>query len=405
MTHPTAISRRGFMGLGAAFGTMALVPGHVYGQSAATGSAAGAAKLTTMAFANGGESQAQWVDLKNGFLSAADTLGVNLTYFNNDTDPQKTRQNALLAVNTDPRPQVICMYNQFSGLANSLSRTFDQAGIPAIAVNARLGAGSHWFNLDEIRLGQDSAKCVAKVAAERGWTGENTIVLLVNGAEFGKEVNILLGEFYHQLVQLMPGLVPIGSPEEVPDNPGLSKFNDTLLQVDGNASLDQSFSAVSNIIGNIPADKNVVLYTIVTSSTLGAWRALERAGIAGRTLTVGLVGGEAGMEQLRTNPNWVGEADIFYGHWGQYMMAMAQAILNGETLPDLTTSPGVVLTKDFSLPGTVVAPLSDYYGEDLTKPLKLPPLEAMSKGFFGLQGNEYLRGTGVLQQFGNVEGL
>lgn len=398
-------TRRGFIGIGGALGLSALAP--TLAACGPQGGTAGKSKnLATLAFANVGESQPQWVDLRESIHEAAKTLNVALNYYNNDGDTERTRQNAMLAVNASPKPQVICEYSQFTGLANSLSQIFDKADIPAIAVNARLGKGTHWFNLDEIRIGRDSAKCLAKAAKERGWTGHDTVVLLVNGAEFGKEVNILLGEFYFELAKQMPGLVPISSAEEVPDNPEKTRFNETLLQVDGNASLDQSFQAVSNVVGNIPSDKNVILYTIVTSSTLGAWRALERAGRSDRTLTVGLVGGEEGFKQLRTNPGWVGEADIFYGHWGQYLAAMAQAILNGTQLPDLTTSPGVILTKDFSLPDTIVAPINDYYlGTDVTKPLKLPPLEPESTGFFGTQGNAYLAETGVLQKFNNIEGL
>ena len=65
---------------------------------------------------------------------------------------------------------------------------------------------------------------------------------------------------------------------------------------------------------------------------------------------------------------------------------MGVAIMNGVTPPPLTKTPQVILTKD-----TV-----DKYYDAEGKVKLLPPL---------VPENMYLKDTGVLQKFGNVEGL
>ena len=77
---------------------------------------------------------------------------------------------------------------------------------------------------------------------------------------------------------------------------------------------------------------------------------------------------------------------MFATHWGQYLVAMTAAILGGIKPPPLTKSPQAVLIKDN---------VDKYYDAD-GKVKLLPQLVAE---------NMYLKDTGVLQKFKNVEGL
>jgi ribose transport system substrate-binding protein len=119
---------------------------------------------------------------------------------------------------------------------------------------------------------------------------------------------------------------------------------------------------------------------------LGAWRAITESKREANTLVAGLGGSIAALKELRSNPQWVAEGSIFTTHWGEYLIAMGVAIMNGVTPPPLTKTPQVILTKD-----TV-----DKYYDAEGKVKLLPPL---------VPENMYLKDTGVLQKFGNVEGL
>ena len=74
------------------------------------------------------------------------------------------------------------------------------------------------------------------------------------------------------------------------------------------------------------------------------------------------------------------------GQWGQYLIAMAVAILEGAVPPELTKCPQTVLTAEN---------VDTFYDADANVIL-LPPLD---------DSNSYLAATGVLQLFGNVQNL
>ncbi len=119
---------------------------------------------------------------------------------------------------------------------------------------------------------------------------------------------------------------------------------------------------------------------------LGGWRAITESQRENNTIVAGLGGSVAALKELRTNPHWVAEGSVFSTHWGEYLMAMAVAVHNGVTPPPLTKSPQLVLT-----PATV-----DKYYDAEGKVKLLPPL---------VPENMYLKDTGVLQKFHNIEGL
>jgi ABC-type sugar transport system substrate-binding protein len=137
---------------------------------------------------------------------------------------------------------------------------------------------------------------------------------------------------------------------------------------------------------------------------------VNQSGHTGGVLTVGIVGSSTAIDGLRTNPKeWAGTASIFYNNWGEYLFAMAEAVLKGAKTPAMTSGPDAILSSNLTVPGTEIVPLSTYYKTGATTPFKLPPLVPVAQGTVGLNtglvGNAYLSSTGVLQVFGNVSGL
>lgn len=359
----------------------------------------------SMAYTNATDAAPLYVTMRDGVSSAAETAGVSMETYDNKLDPATVLQNARLI--TQKKPDVVLSYNPIQDVYASVEELYEQAAIPCIAVNTPGKDYCSWFNLSNPELCTDTAKAVGTVAKEEGWTGEDTTVLLVNAASFGEQINNCNAYFYREIANWVPGLQAIEDIGELTTT--TASLGDSMVQVDGQAQRSPSYDAVRRALSGIPEDRNLIVYTVADDSALGAWQAVEQAGRADRALTAGLGGSEEAMNQLRTNPRWVAQGDMFIGHWGQYLLAMAAAIEGGADLPFQTLAPEAVLTKDFAVRDSIVAPITDYYRDDEEDAFKLPPLVPVADGetVFGTQpvGNDYLADTGVLQLFDNVKGL
>jgi len=341
---------------------------------------ASADKPIRISFANVFEKGELFVQLGNGIEAAAKQIGYDFRRYNNEFDGEKTMANARLMV--QDKPDLILEYNGVEGIGQALRRVFDDADIPFIAINVPI-PGGHWFNLVNKEIGTDTANIVVPIAKEKGWTGRDTTVIIIQAAAAGVEVNDCIRYFYVTAAETMDGMAP-AKPEDITAT--TTTIGDTCIQVDGGGALEESFTAVKNALQTVPADRRILLYSINDDSTLGAWRAITEAGRQENTLVAGLGGSVAALGELRNNPQWVAEGSVFATHWGQYLIAMATAVLNGVEPPPLTKCPQIVLTADN---------VDDFYDAE-GKVKLLPPL---------VPENEYLKDTGILQQFNNVQGL
>lgn len=332
-----------------------------------------------IAFANVTEAGELFVQLGDGIEAAAAKAGVGISRYDNAFSSETALRNARLMA--QERPDLILEYNAIQGVGPALRRVFDNAGIPFIAINIAI-PGGHWFNLVNRDLGADTARGVVGFAMEKGWSAADTTVIIVQSGESGDEVNDCVRYFYITAAELMD--MPRVAPADI--NPLTTRISANGVQVDGKGQLELSYAAVRNVLQTLPRGRNILLYAVNDDSTIGAWRAVEEAGRAARTMVAGLGGSAAALHELRTNPSWVAEGTIFMSEWGQYLIAMAVAILNGAEPPALTKCPQAVLTK---------ATVDEFYDAEANV-VKLPPLD---------ESNRYLAATGVLQLFGNVQGL
>jgi ribose transport system substrate-binding protein len=330
-------------------------------------------------FANVFEVGELFVQLGDGIENAAKVAGVKFKRYNNNNEPETTLNNARLMV--QDKPNLILEYNGLEGIGESLKKIFEDAKIPFIAINVPIPGGI-WFNLVNKDIGIDTAKVVVPIAQAEGFTAENTTVLIVQGATAGVEVNDCVRYFYITCAEMM-GL-PTAAPEDITAE--TTVISDNGLQVDGKGTLEDSYTGVKNALQTLPADRKILLYTINDDSTVGSWRAITESQREANTFVAGLGGSVAAFKELRENPRWVAEGSVFATHWGQYLIAMGIAVMNGVTPPPLTKSPQTVLTKEN---------VDKYYDAE-GKVKLLPPL---------VPENEYLKDTNVLQKFNNVEGL
>lgn len=307
---------------------------------------------------------------------------VAVKWYDNAGDPAKMLQNAQLMVSDNP--DAIVVY-PVSTATEGVGRVFEQSGIPCVSVNLDTAA-CEFLNIDNRALGEGTAEIVGQVAKERGWNASNTTVLIGQNAAAGEQVNDCVRYFYSTIAPIL-GLEEV-DPTTI--TPKTTRIGANAIQFDGGSQLQPSFEAVKNLLPSIPKDHNIILYTVNNDSTKGALRAIEDAGRGAeeKLLIGGLGGDETGITALREDPRWVAEGDIFVAWWGQYAVAMAQALAKGETPPsDVTALPQIVMDKE-----TV-----DQYHEPNSVDVKqLPPLD---------DTNEYLREGDFLQVVGNIEGL
>jgi len=333
-------------------------------------------------YANLLQSGALFVAVGDGVKSAAGTAGINLkTYNNNYPSAETALSNSQLMV--QDKPDVIIDYNAVAGIGDSIGKKFNDAKIPCIAVNVPI-KGCAWFNLVNSELGTDTANAVIPIMKSKGWTGSDTVVILLQSAAAGPEVNDCIRYFYVTVSHSVPGFTQ-ANPSDITAQ--TTKIGDSGWQLEGGGQLDSSYTAVKNALQAIPASKHIVLYSINDDSVLGGWRAISEAHRESNSLVAGLGSDEESRTQLRTNPQWVAEGEIFPGMWGEYLMAMGVAIKKGEKAPGLTKTPQVVMTKDT---------IDKYFKPGSDQPLSLPALSSE---------DQYLKGVGILQKFHNIQGL
>lgn len=375
---PGDLTRRILLGKLALLGLV--IPGAGSLPTAASAVAQAADKQYFFDFANILESGELFKEFGDGLVAAAGTAGIKIKRYNNNNDPQTSVNNARLML--QDKPDLVFEYIGIEGIGGSIARMVEQAKVPLIAINVPI-PGAYWFNLVNREIGADTANTVVPLAKAKGWTAADTTVIIVQGSQAGTEVNDCVRYFYVTAAKAMPGMDQV-APSTI--TPLTTRIGKSGIQVDGKGTLTDSYAAVKNVLQTLPADRHILLYTINDDSTLGSWRAVTESHREGNTLVAGLGGSVAALKELRTNPNWVAEGSIFTSHWGQYLIAMGVAVMHGVKPPPLTKSPQVILTKDN---------VDKYYDGD-GKVKLLPPL---------VPENAYLKDTGVLQLFHNIEDL
>lgn len=307
---------------------------------------------------------------------------VDVKWYDNNSDPATMLQNTQLMISDNPDALIIYPVSNATG---GVSNLVAQSRIPCVAVNLNVQA-CHFLNINNRALGVGTAKIVGKIAKERGWNASNTTVLIGQNAAAGEQVNDCVRYFYSTIAPIL-GLKQVDAKTITPKT---TKIGNNAIQFDGASQLQPSFLAVKNLLPSVPRNHHLILYTVNNDSTQGALRAIDDAGLGAKSnlLIGGLGGDQTGIKALRTDPRWVAEGDIFVSWWGEYAVAMAQALAKGATPPDAVTDlPQVVLDKQT---------VNEYHKPGSLAVKELPPLDS---------SNSYLIKGGFLQLVHNIRGV
>ena len=346
--------------------------------SSGSASAPGVKKI---AFGVNNQTAGQFVQLAQGFVEWGKKAGITVDVYNNNSDAATAISNAQLMVQA--KPDVIVEFPPVADATGRLTTIFKASGIPCIAVNIPV-ASCAFFNQSQEKFAQLNAENFAKLMKERGWDGTNTTVVIEQGSKLGPTVNIAVTKFYEDISKLVPHMTYVPAEKITPQTTTIAPGG---VQVDAGVSASDSYTVFSQALQSIPKDRHIVVYAISDDDILGTYRALTNAGRQNDAMMAGFGCDENAVKGLRSNPAWVGESCGFFTYWGEFLVAMAVAVHNGAKTPATTFSPMVVLTKDN---------VNDYFAPGETTPKFFPQLPPES---------QYLADTGVLQKFGNVQGL
>jgi ribose transport system substrate-binding protein len=343
-------------------------------------SSSGSSQKLKIDFASASDAIGVFKTVGDGMVKDAPTAGVEVRRYDNKLDGATALRNADLMI--QDHPDIIIDWNAVANVGAALGKKFQQAKIPCLAVNQQI-PGCHWYNLSNKNMGVDAANVVVPAAMQKGWTSSDTTIMMVVASPNGVEVNDGPRYFYITAAQKMPGY-PARTPDQLnPQTTVIGSFQG--LQFECESTVEGAYKNAKNVLPTIPANNHVMLYGSDSDCALGALRALTEAGRANNTLTCGLGPTPDGLTNLRTNPQWLCEGSAFLDDWSEFIIAEAVAINKGMKIPALTPCPQLMLTK---------ANVDTYYNGTSIK--LLPPLA---------KDAEYLKQTGVLQKFHNVQGL
>lgn len=330
-------------------------------------------------FANGSEQGVVYQGLQSTLKSTLAKVGAQFHAFNNNYDESTTFQN--LSVMINQHPNVIVEYNPVAGASSRLGDQLKRSGIPCIAPNVPV-PGCYFFNEDLGLMGKQLAQTVASMMKQKGWSGTNTDVVLVEIGSLGS-LNDGLYDFYGPLTNMVSGMKKVSASSMTTTQ---SKIGSDGIQINPDYSIDAGYKSFASLLQGIPAGKHLVVDCLGDDTCLGAYRALQQTNRTSDAMLMGWGTEPQAMKLLRSGPTWVAESANFFSYWGEFIAPEALAVASGVKPPPQTYPPMAIVTKSNA---------DQYFNPDGSVK-QFPAL---------VPQDNYLLKTGVLQKMGNVAGV
>lgn len=336
--------------------------------------------LKSLDWANITDAGALQISIQDSIKAASQKLGVNLKLYNNNADPTTALRNAQIML-TD-HPQVIADFNVSITANKAIGNMFSKANEPCVGVDIQVPS-CVWMQLNNPAMGTEAGQKVGAIVKAKGWTGKNTTVIGITTWSTGPFVNGCVTDFYQSFAQAVPGMIQKSASSF---GPNTTRIGSNYIGLDAGLLPQPAFQAVQQVLPSIPSSQHLVVVGLNDDVVNAALKAINATGRnAADTVAVGL-GDGASINELRTNPQWVAEDDIFYKGWGEILLGISDGLINGVKPSGPVDIPATVVTK---------SNVDQYYGSSGDTETTLP---------FPSQ-DSYLKPLGVLQKFGNFQGL
>ena len=277
-------------------------------------------------FANLTEEQDFAVKVRQSLERAAAQAGnIELILTNNDTNPQQASENARRML--DAKVDLVIEYQQDERTNYVLMDLFRSAKTPVVAIDIPM-PGAVYFGADNFRAGRIAGDAATQWIRQN-WDGKVDKIVCLEQPESG---SIPAARIQGALVSLRNSLA--------------LKDSD-ILHYDTRGALDESRSAATQALRNIPWGRKVLFIGINANSAIGA---LEAADVLGRQSCTAVVSqnvtGRIRRELQARNPMLIGAVDFFPGTYGERIVSLALNILASTATAPATYTDHLLITAD-----------------------------------------------------------
>ncbi|BCX03334.1 MAG: hypothetical protein KatS3mg053_1272 [Candidatus Roseilinea sp.] len=277
-------------------------------------------------FANLTEQQDFAVTVRESIERAAAAAGnIELILADNEADVEVAIENARRML--EAKVDLVIEYQQDERTNYALMDMFRTAGIPVIAIDIPM-PGAVYFGADNYRAGRIAGEA-ATAWIRKYWNGQLDKVVCLEQSESGAI----------PAARIQGALATLRSQFPLKDS--------DILHFETRGMLDESRSAATQALRNIPWGRHVLFIGINANSALGA---LEAAEVLGRQATTAVVSQNVSKsirrELRRNNPMLIGGVDYFPQIYGERVIPLALQILAGQSAPPAAYTDHVLVTAE-----------------------------------------------------------
>jgi len=282
-------------------------------------------KSYVFAFANLQRDIAFGVKVESAIKTNAEDAGIDLVVADNRLDGPTALANAQSFVRR--HVDFVIEFQTDANFGPTVMKQFDDAGIKVVAIDIPM-PGATFFGANNPKSGYMGGSYLA------------TAAIAQFGADKVKTGYFVVGELPQS------GAIPAmrtngqvaGFEAVAADFP-----KDHVIKIDTKNTLQYSFQQMSNVLGRIPQGVPIMITAINDQATTGMLRAVQQAGREADVIAVG--NGADETETLVKEPKLVASVGYFPERYGNYLIPIGLATLDGQALPPAVLVNHVMVTK------------------------------------------------------------
>jgi ribose transport system substrate-binding protein len=282
-------------------------------------------KQYVFAFANLQRDIAFGVKVESAIKTNAAAAGIDLVVADNRLDGPTALANAQSFVRR--HVDYVIEFQTDANFGPTVMKQFDDAGIKVVAIDIPM-PGATFFGANNPKSGYMGGSYLA------------TAAIAQFGADKVKTGYFVVGELPQS------GAIPA-----MRTNGQVAGFTAVaadfpaghIIKIDTKNTLQYSFQQMSNVLGRIPQGVPIMLTAINDQATTGMLRAVQQAGREADVIAVG--NGADETETLVKEPKLVASVGYFPERYGNYLIPIGLAALDGQALPPAVLVNHVMVTK------------------------------------------------------------
>jgi ribose transport system substrate-binding protein len=241
--------------------------------------------------------------------------GWDLVIANNNYDGATAIQNTDLMIT-----QKVDGYINFqvdAGVAPVVAEMVQKANIPMITIDCP-HPNTPFFGANNKEAGLILGRALGD-KANKAWGGKVDLIVLVGAPGSGEVVDLRMKNIVNGIIEKIP-----------------ASANVRVLELDGNSEIETSQRVVADTLTANPDRRNILIGALNDQSALGAYNAVQAANRQNNVF-LGSHGCDTPAKNnlLNNPPNfWIGSVAYFPERYGEYVVPLMQAMMEGKTIPN-----------------------------------------------------------------------